>query len=121
MVNKRLYSILDINACLPFLMILKFDRLRDDFVARDEGACYIYASRPASPSSFAGYAYLFCILRHYRCSKRSHSLFPNGNLASNQFHKKLRNVMATANEFVGGDDFETTLFLFQTQSNGVSS
>ena len=41
--------------------------------ARDEGACYIYASRPVSPLFFARHAYLFCILRHYRCSKRSHS------------------------------------------------
>ena len=48
-------------------------------------------------------------------------LFPNGNLASNQIHNKLRNVMATANEFVGGVDFEAILFLFQTQSNCVSS
>ena len=51
------------------------------------------------------------------------SLFPIGNLASNQIHNKLRNVMATANEFVGGVDFEAILFLFlfQTQTNSVSS
>ena len=29
--------------------------------------------------------------------------------------------MATVNEFVSGDDFEAMLFLFQTQSNWVSS
>ena len=32
-------------------------------------------------------------------------LFPFGNLASNQIHNKLRNVMATADEFVGGVGF----------------
>ena len=36
-------------------------------------------------------------------------------------HNKLRNLMATANEFVNGDDFDALLFLFQTQSNCVSS
>ena len=46
-------------------------------------------------------------------------LFPIGYLASNQIHNKLRNVMATANEFVSGVDFEAILFLFQTQSNCV--
>ena len=47
-------------------------------------------------------------------------LFPTWNLASNQIHDKLRNVMATANEFVSGDDFDAMLFLFQTQNNCVS-
>ena len=48
-------------------------------------------------------------------------LFPIGNLASNQIHNKLRNVMATASEFVGGVDFEAIpfLFLFETHKATV--
>ena len=62
--------------------------------------------------------FVYCVITAVQ-NVRIH-LFPIGNLASNQIHK-LRNVMATANEFVSGDDFEAILFLFQTQSNCVSS
>ena len=53
---------------------LTFCYERNRFIARDGGACYIYARRPVSQFSFAGHAYLFYILRHYRCSKRALNL-----------------------------------------------
>ena len=63
--------------------------------------------------------YIYCVITAVQNVRIP--LFPIGNFASNQIHNKFRNVMATANEFVSGDDFEAILFLSQTQSNCVSS
>ena len=70
-----------------------FGKYLHSLVARDEGACYVYASSPVSPLSFAGHAYLFGILRHYRCSKRSHSFVSDWELGikSNSHQASKRN------------------------------